>query len=89
MLVVRENVARAFFSLDRLAAFLHESPLELTIALNLDGGPVSCQAIQLNGFERKTYGNWEMWIEDDDALLLMTLPGIPSAMPVVIAAFPK
>jgi exopolysaccharide biosynthesis protein len=79
----------AFFSLDRLAAFLHESPLDLTIALNLDGGPVACQAIQLNGFERKTYGNWEMRTDDDDALLLMTLKGIPSSMPVVIAVFPN
>jgi Phosphodiester glycosidase len=79
----------AFFSLDRLAMFLHESPLELTMALNLDGGPVACQAIQLDGFERKTYGKWEMRIDDDDALLLMSLRGIPPAMPVVIAVFPK
>lgn len=79
----------AFFSLDRLAAFLHDSPLELTIALNLDGGPVACQGIQLNGFERKTYGHWEMRTDDDDVLLLLTLPGIPSAMRIVIAVFPK
>jgi hypothetical protein len=46
------------------------------------------QAIQLNGFERKTYGHWEMRIDGDDALLLMTLRSIPAAMPVVIAVFP-
>jgi hypothetical protein len=59
------------------------------MALNLDGGPVACQAIQLNGFERKTYSKWEMRVDNDEALLLMTLQGIPAAMPVVIAVFPK
>jgi Phosphodiester glycosidase len=78
----------AFFSLDRLAAFLRESPLDLAAALNLDGGPVACQAVQLNGFARKTYGHWEMRIDGDDPLLLMTLRNIPASMPVVIAVFP-
>ena len=68
---------------------MHESPLELTTALNLDGGPVACQGIQLNGFKRKTYGSWEMRADDDDVLLVMTVPGIPAPMPVVIAVFPN
>lgn len=79
----------AFFSLDRLAAFLGQSPLELETVLNLDGGPVACQGIQLNGFERKIYGRWEMRTEADDALLLLTVPGIPAAMPIVIGVFAK
>jgi Phosphodiester glycosidase len=37
----------AFFSLDRLAAFLGAAPLSLKLALNLDGGPIACQAVVL------------------------------------------
>jgi hypothetical protein len=87
--IVIGTTTDAFFSLDRLAEFLRQSPLELAIALNLDGGPVACQAIKLNGFERKTYGKWEMRTEGDDALLLLTVPDIPAAMRIVIGVFPK
>jgi hypothetical protein len=87
--IVIGTTTDAFFSLDRLAEFLRQSPLELAIALNLDGGPVACQAIKLNGFERKTYGRWEMRTEDDDALLLLTVPYIPPPLRIVVAVFPK
>jgi Phosphodiester glycosidase len=78
----------AFFSLDRLARFLLDAPLDLTIALNLDGGPVACQGISLNGYERKTYGRWETQVEGDQARLL-TWPYGTIAMPVVLAVFPR
>ena len=87
--IVIGTTTDAFFSLDRLAEFLRQSPLELAIALNLDGGPVACQAIKLNGFERKTYGKWEMRTEGDDALLLLTAPYIPPPLRIVVAVFPK
>jgi hypothetical protein len=87
--IVIGTTTDAFFSLDRLAEFLRESPLELAIALNLDGGPVACQAIKLNGFERKTYGKWEMRTEGDDALLLLTVPHVAAPLRIVIAVFPK
>jgi hypothetical protein len=79
----------AFFSLDSLARFLDEVPLELTIALNLDGGPVACQGIRLNGFERRTYGKWEVQVEGDRAKLLSDLYGSIDPMPVVLAVMPR
>jgi hypothetical protein len=78
----------AYFSLDRLAAFLRQAPLGLTLALNLDGGPVACQGIALGGFQRRTYGKWEMEVEGDKAELL-TWPYGTVAMPVVLAVFPR
>ena len=83
------TTADAFFSLDRLARFLLDAPLGLTIALNLDGGPVACQGVSLNGYRRKTYGRWEMQAEGDDASLLLTWPYGTIAMPVVLAVLPK
>jgi hypothetical protein len=78
----------AFFSLDRLARFLLDAPLDLMIALNLDGGPVASQGIALNGFSRKTYGRWELQIEGDQVELL-TWPFGTVAMPIVLAVFRK
>jgi hypothetical protein len=60
----------------------------LTLALNLDGGPVACQGISINGFERRTYGRWEIQVQGDDAQLLIWPYGTV-AMPVVLAVFPK
>jgi hypothetical protein len=78
----------AFFSLDRLAHFLLDAPFGLTLALNLDGGPVACQGISLNGYVRKTYGRWEAQVEGDRVQLL-TWPYGTIDMPVVLAVFPK
>ncbi len=78
----------AFFSLDRLATFLLHNPLGLTMALNLDGGPVASQGISLNGFERRTYGRWEAQVEGDKVELL-TWPYGTVAMPIVLAVFPR
>ena len=61
----------AFFPLDRFARFLLDAPLGLAFALNLDGGPVASQGIALNGFERRSYGQWEAKVEGDRADLLM------------------
>jgi hypothetical protein len=77
-----------YFSLDRLAHFLLDAPLGLTLALNLDGGPLACQGISLNGYERKTYGRWEAQVEGDRVSLL-TWPYGDVAMPVVLAVLPK
>jgi len=79
----------AFFSLDRLARFLLATPdLGLTIALNLDGGPVASQGISLNGYQRRTYGRWEYEASGGSGKLLFTPYGTVS-MPVVLAVFPK
>jgi exopolysaccharide biosynthesis protein len=78
----------AFFSLDHLARFLVAAPLDLTLALNLDGGPVACQGIALNGYARKVYGRWEAQVEGDQVQLL-TWPYGAVDMPIVLAVFPK
>jgi hypothetical protein len=86
--IIIGTTADAFFSLDRLARFLLDAPLDLTIALNLDGGPVACQGISLNGYGRKTYGRWETQV-DGDHVWLLTWPYGTIEMPVVLAVFPK
>ncbi|MEI9983061.1 MAG: phosphodiester glycosidase family protein [Aliidongia sp.] len=77
----------AFFSLGRLAKFLLQAPLDLTSALNLDGGPVACQGIALNGYRRMSYGRWEAQTEGGQVRLL-TWPYGSVAMPVVLAVLP-
>jgi hypothetical protein len=78
-----------FFSLDRLASFLRQSPLRLKLALNLDGGPIACQGISLDGFERRACGKWE--IRADDARVRKLVYNSPErpTLPIVLAAFPK
>lgn len=77
-----------YFSLERFAHFLLQARLGLTVALNLDGGPVACQGISLMGYERKTYGRWEAQV-DGDRVHLLTWPYGTVAMPIVLAVFPK
>jgi hypothetical protein len=86
--IIIGTTADAFFSLDRLACFLLDAPLGLTIALNLDGGPVACQGISLKGYERKTYGRWEAQVEGH-RVQLPTWPYGTIDMPIVLAVFPR
>jgi hypothetical protein len=86
--IILGTTADGFFSLDRLSAFLRQAPLALRLALNLDGGPVACQGISLNGFERRTYGKWELQAKGADVKLL-TWPYGTAEMPVALAVFPK
>ena len=86
--VIIGTTTDAFFPLDRFARFLLEARIGLTLALNLDGGPVASQGISLNGFERRSYGRWEAKVEGKRAQLLMWPYGTV-AMPVVLAVFPK
>jgi hypothetical protein len=77
-----------FFTLDHLARFLLKTPIGLKLALNLDGGPVACQGISLNGYERKSYGRWEAQADGDNVHLL-TWPYGTWGMPIILAVFPK
>jgi hypothetical protein len=87
--IIFGTTADAFFSLDRLAAFLHTAPLDLKIALNLDGGPVACQGIALKGYRRDFCGDWEMKTERGQLRLLRRLIGNQRwGLPIVIAAVP-
>jgi hypothetical protein len=80
----------AFFSLDRLAAFLRAAPLDLKLALNLDGGPIACQAIVLKDFRRDFCGAWEMAAEKDELKVLRPLFGQRRwALPIALAVVPR
>jgi phosphodiester glycosidase len=80
----------AFFSLDRLAAFLRAAPLTLKLALNLDGGPIACQAVAFKGYRRDFCGQWEMAADNDELRLLKPLFGNRRwGLPIVLAVAPK
>ena len=85
--IVLGTTKNAFFSLARLAAFLRTAPLRLVTALNLDGGPVACQGIALNGFSRRVCGRWELSLEHGQARLLTFGFGRYGtwALPIVLA----
>jgi hypothetical protein len=80
----------AFFTLDRLAEFLRVSPLDLKLALNLDGGPVTCQGITLPQYRRDFCGEWELAVHDGQLKLLTPMFGQRRwGLPVVLAVLPK
>lgn len=87
--IILGTTVDGFFSLPRLAAFLQQAPLGLTLALNLDGGPVACQGVMLAGFERKVCGKEEMQRHGDRISLLTRLYGNSIGLPVVVAVLPR
>jgi len=80
----------AFFSLDRLASFLRDAPLDIALALNLDGGPIACQSVRLDGFQRRFYAQWEAQVREgapqgsEVSLLRWPISQATWAMPVVL-----
>jgi hypothetical protein len=88
--IILGTTADAFFSLKRLGIFLRTAPLDLVAALNLDGGPVACQGIALNGFRRDICGRWELVTRGGQMKLLTPMFGSARwTMPIVLAVFPK
>ena len=88
--IILGTTADAFVSLERLATFLRAAPLDLAVALNLDGGPVACQGIALNGFRRDICGRWELSARDGRMDLLTPIFGsVRWALPIVLAVLPK
>jgi hypothetical protein len=88
--IVLGTTKDAFFSLDRLAAFLREAPLALKLALNLDGGPVACQAIALREFRRDFCGLWETATDSEDLRLLRPVFGTRRwGLPIVLAVLAR
>jgi hypothetical protein len=80
----------AFFSLRRLADFLRTAPLDLRLALNLDGGPVACQGISIRTFKRHFCGLWETKFQNDQLMLLGNLIGKQRRnLPIVLAVTSK
>ncbi|NRG17122.1 phosphodiester glycosidase family protein [Rhizobiales bacterium] len=89
-MIVIGTTKDAYFSLQRLSSFLKAAPLNLSIALNLDGGPVACQAINRLGYTRDFCGAWETATEDDEIQLLQPVFGNRRwALPIVLAVFAK
>ncbi|WP_183876193.1 phosphodiester glycosidase family protein [Rhizobium sp. BK491] len=83
--IVIGTTKEAFFSLDRLAEFLKQSPLDLKIALNLDGGPIACRSVRLNGYQQKFYAKWEAQVDNDTVeLLRWPISQANWAMPMVL-----
>jgi hypothetical protein len=81
----------AFFSLYRLGAFLKRAPLDIALALDLDGGPVACQAVALGDFHRTSCGHWEIQVDrEGHAKMLPTtwIWGKPP-MPMALAVYPR
>lgn len=76
----------ASLRLSDLADVLKDSALDLRIALNLDGGPVACQRIELQGYSRRTCGTMEIQVDGADIRLLQPVFGHWDwGLPVVIA----
>lgn len=83
--IIIGTTREAFFPLDRLAAFLKSAPLDLKVALNLDGGPIACQSVRLPGFRRKFHARWEAQVSGDQVeLLRFPIADASAAMPVVL-----
>jgi len=75
-----------------LRVLARAAPLDLTVALNLDGGPVASQGIALDGFRRSVCGQWELAVHGDVRELLMPLLWSRARcweMPIVLAVLPK
>ncbi|HEY1244239.1 MAG TPA: hypothetical protein VGF29_05340 [Hyphomicrobiaceae bacterium] len=60
------------------------------MALNLDGGPVACQAIVLKNFKRDFCGQWELAADNEGLKLLTPLFGNSRwGLPIVLAVLPR
>ncbi|MBK6871526.1 MAG: phosphodiester glycosidase family protein [Kineosporiaceae bacterium] len=79
----------AYFSLTALSAFLPRSGLDLRLALNLDGGPVSCHAVAAGDYRRRHCGNYETAVHDGRLELLRSLVALRTyPMPVALVVTP-
>jgi hypothetical protein len=54
--VVLGSTETGFFTLHRLGEFLQHGPLQLRVALNLDGGPLVSQIVHAGAFTRRFHG---------------------------------
>lgn len=88
--IVFGTTREAFFSLNRLARFLARADIGLSIALNLDGGPLACQGIVPANYRRDFCGAWELAVERDGLRLLTPVFGRRRwGLPIVLAVLPK
>ena len=88
--IILGTTREAFFSLDRFAQFLAGADLGLSMALNLDGGPLACQGIALGSYRRDFCGTWEMAADGNDLRLLTPVFGSRRwGLPIVLAVLPR
>jgi hypothetical protein len=57
--VVLGTTRTGYFSLRRLGEVLRDAPLDLRLALNLDGGPIASQVVDAGGYRRVVHGSAE------------------------------
>lgn len=79
-----------YFSLRRFGKFLSSSGLDLSYALNLDGGPISSLAVSIGGFRSVHYGQWEL--NDKSGEIKKSFSSLRSdrwVLPIVLAVLPK
>jgi len=87
--IILGTTTGAFFSLSRFAEFLFSSPLGLKTALNLDGGPVACQAVDTPVYQRRFCGEWEIRASGNSFKVLKMPPGSWIPLPVVLVVYHK
>ena len=88
--VILGTTRGAAFALDRLAAFLKASPLDLELALNLDGGPYACQAIAFKGHARNVCGLPEFAADGEGGKpASIGGGGLDRLLPIVIGVLPR
>jgi hypothetical protein len=87
--IILGTTKNAFFSLARFAMFLYSAPLGLKMALNLDGGPVACQAVDTPEYQRRFCGEWEIRDRGGWFKVLKMLPGSWIPLPVALLAYRK
>lgn len=87
--IIVATTTDAYFSLPSLAAFLPRSGLDLELALNLDGGPVACQAVATAHYDSTFCGSHELAVRDGGVQLLRPLVDWRlSGLPIVLAVVP-
>jgi hypothetical protein len=88
--IVLGTSKHGYFTLRRLAAFVHDAPIGLVTALNLDGGPIAAQAVKAGDYERVVIGDAETNAGVDllrARIQALRTPGVP--LPIVLAAMPR
>lgn len=78
-----------FFSLRRLGQFLKAAPLGLEVALNMDGGPPACMAVNAGGFKETLRGRWEGNDSSGTFQMFWGAEEVDWPLPNVIAVVPR
>lgn len=85
--VVLGTTETGFFTIYRLGEFLRQAPLDLRVALNLDGGPLVGQVVQVADFSRRFHGKAEISNGNDFLRLYFHLHSDTNwTLPIVLSA---